>query len=80
MNERSIYEDIDVLEQQVLGLLQEVKSLRVINEEHRKLNGALRAELKVFYNEPIPPLADGDIPDECILCGTKLKEIKANGV
>jgi len=67
----------------IVELRQRIKALEEIEENHRKLNGALRTELSLFYKEI--SISEGenpydDFPDECILCGTKLKEIKPNGI
>jgi len=63
---------------EVTELHKRIKDLEEIEEEHRKLNGALRTELSLFYKTV--NISEGenpydDFPDECILCGTKLKEI-----
>ena len=73
--EHPIFNSIKVLEARINTLLEEVKGLYIVNDQHRKLNGALRAELAILYKEPtIPTIAEDDFPDECILCGTDLTD------
>jgi len=74
-------QDVMAYKNEIYYLNERIHILEEIEKDHKKLNGALRTELSLFYKTV--SLSEGenpydDFPDECILCGTKLEEIETN--